>query len=89
VRILLDTNVLPRLANPADAEYAMVRGAVNALSSRGDELCFVAQNLVEFWNACTRPAERNGFGLAAGEGGVLPPQFQVEPRRCDGRFPLR
>ena len=25
--------------------------------------CYTSQNLAEFWNACTRPADRNGYGL--------------------------
>ncbi len=30
-------------------------------------LCYIAQNLVEFWNVATRPKERNGFGLSVAE----------------------
>jgi predicted nucleic acid-binding protein len=71
VRVLLDTNILLRLLNPADPEYVVVRSAVDALVARGDQLCFVAQNLVEFWNVCTRPAGKNGFGLTGAEADVL------------------
>ena len=67
MRILLDTNILLRLLNPADSEYAFVRSAVDTLVARGDEPCFVTQNLVEFWNVCTRPADWNGFGLTGAE----------------------
>jgi predicted nucleic acid-binding protein len=70
VRVLLDTNILLRLLDPADLEYAVVRSAVNSLAARGDELCFVSQNLVEFWNVCTRPADKNGFGLTGAEADV-------------------
>ena len=59
MRVLLDTNILLRLLNPADPEYGIVRSAVDALVARGDQLCFVWQNLVEFWNVCTRPADKN------------------------------
>ena len=65
--VLADTNILLRLLNPADPEYAAVRGAVDALVARGDQLCFLSQNLVEFWNVCTRPTDRNGFGLTSSE----------------------
>lgn len=67
MRVLLDTNILLRLMNPAGPEYAVVRSAVDALVARGDQLCFVSQNLVEFWNVCTRPADKNGFGLTGAE----------------------
>jgi predicted nucleic acid-binding protein len=67
VRILLDTNVLLRLMSPADPEYLTVRAAVDAFADRGYELCFVPQNVVEFWNVCTRPADKNGFGLTVVE----------------------
>jgi predicted nucleic acid-binding protein len=28
------------------------------------DLCYTSQNLGEFWNALTRPADRNGYGLS-------------------------
>ena len=31
--------------------------------ARGEMLCLVSQNLVEFRNVCTRPISKNGFGL--------------------------
>src|SRR5207245_1860750 len=33
----------------------------------GSELCFTPQNLIEFWNVCTRPASHNGLGLSVSE----------------------
>lgn len=67
MRVLVDTNILLRLVNPVDPEYSIVRSAVDALVARGDRLCFVSQNLVEFWNVCTRPGDKNGFGLSGAE----------------------
>ena len=67
MRVLADTNILLRLLNPTDSEYAVVRSAVDALAARVDRLCFVPQNLVEFWNVCTRPTGNNGFGLTGAE----------------------
>lgn len=64
---LADTNILLRLAEPDDPDYAIVRGAVDTLADRGEELCYAAQNLVEFWNVCTRPVAQNGFGLSTAE----------------------
>jgi hypothetical protein len=37
------------------------------LGRQGSELCFSLQNIAEFWNVCTRPSDRNGFGLALAE----------------------
>lgn len=67
MRVLVDTKILLRPVNPADPEYAIVRSAADALVARGDRLCFVSQNLVEFWSVCTRPARKNGFGLTGAE----------------------
>jgi predicted nucleic acid-binding protein len=64
---LMDTNILLRLVDPNDREYTLVREAVRALASRGESLCFAGQNLVEFWNVCTRPASKNGLGLTAAQ----------------------
>lgn len=64
---LADTNILLRLRQPKDHDYAAVRGALEVLWARGEELCFTSQNLVEFWNVCTRPIASNGFGLAIAE----------------------
>lgn len=61
---LLDTNILIRLANPSDVDSIMVRSVVEGLIEQGESLCFAAQNLVEFWNVCTRPIGKNGLGLS-------------------------
>ena len=34
---------------------------------RSDALCYTSQNVGEFWNACTRPLDRNGYGLSPKE----------------------
>ena len=44
-----------------------MRGAVNALREKGVKLGYTLQNMAEFWNASTRPKERNGFGLTVEE----------------------
>ena len=64
---LADTNILLRLINAKDPEFLLVRRAVNVLKGRGDRLCFAPQNIVEFWNVCTRPPGRNGYGLLPSE----------------------
>jgi predicted nucleic acid-binding protein len=61
--VLIDTNILLRFLELTDPEYALVREAVELLTARGESLCFASQNLVEFWNVCTRPVSKNGLGL--------------------------
>lgn len=60
---LIDSNVLIRWVQPNDPDYPTVESALNALASEAAVLCYTSQNLGEFWNACTRPADRNGYGL--------------------------
>lgn len=78
---LADTNVLLRLRQPNDPDYAVVRRALEALWARGEELCLTSQNLVEFWNVCTRPIASNGFGLTIHE-------TDRRARLIEGRFRL-
>jgi predicted nucleic acid-binding protein len=40
----------------------MALEALNILLAGEDEICLTAQNLIEFWNVCTRPLDRNGLG---------------------------
>ena len=60
---LLDTNVLVRLANAADARHAEATRAVVELHRRGEVLHLTPQVLIEFRNVATRPAALNGLGL--------------------------
>jgi predicted nucleic acid-binding protein len=64
---LADTNILLRMSKRRDPTYAQVRTALRALRSKGARLRFTSQNLAEFWNVCTRPADQNGFGLSIAE----------------------
>lgn len=61
---LIDTNILLRLVQSDSPEHAMVRQCVDLLWEQGAELLFTSQNLAEFWNVCTRPIEKNGFGFS-------------------------
>ncbi len=67
MRYLADSNILLRIVKPDDRDYALVRSALEALWSHGEEICYTPQNLAEFWNVCTRPAEKNGFSLTTEE----------------------
>ncbi|MBV9469100.1 MAG: type II toxin-antitoxin system VapC family toxin [Abitibacteriaceae bacterium] len=65
---LLDTNILIRLVYRADPHHLMVRAALYQLKQRGEIGYYTSQNLVEFWNVCTRPTTaRGGVGLSLRE----------------------
>jgi predicted nucleic acid-binding protein len=64
---LVDSNVLLRWVKPDDRDYPLVVSAVDAILQRGAVLCYTSQNVAEFWNACTRPLDRNGYGLTPAE----------------------
>lgn len=64
---LVDSNILIRWVQPADPDYALLESALASLVKSGAILCYASQNLGEFWNASTRPLERNGFGLSPAE----------------------
>jgi predicted nucleic acid-binding protein len=66
-RCLLDTNILLRWVKPDDRDYLVVTSAVEAMLMAGSVLCYTSQNLGEFWNTCTRPLDRNGYGLTPNE----------------------
>ena len=38
--------------------------AVSALLIRGERVCILPQNLIEFWSVATRPASVNGLGFS-------------------------
>lgn len=61
---LVDTNVLLRFADRIDPLRPTVRSAIRSLRSEGHVLHSTSQNFAEFWNAATRPADKNGWGLA-------------------------
>lgn len=64
---LLDRNILIRWVQPNDPDYALVERALEHLAREGTVFCYTSQNLAEFWNACTRPIDRNGYGLTPTE----------------------
>ncbi len=67
MRILVDTNILIRLAEPADLDHTTTVDAAAALRAQGHELCVVPQNLYEFWVVSTRSAGQNGRGKTPDE----------------------
>jgi predicted nucleic acid-binding protein len=81
--ILLDTNVLARLAQSSSPHHAIARTAIEILRIRGETLCITPQNLYEFWVICTRPigAPLNGLGLT-------PDAAKIELARLRSLFTL-
>lgn len=64
---LIDTNILLRLSRLDDPRHQVIKAALKDLNGRGAGLYFSLQNIAEFWNVCTRPAEHNGYGLSIAE----------------------
>src|SRR5271169_324704 len=61
---LLDSNILLRMSQHADPHYLAIRFALITFRNQGTRLCYTSQTLGEFWNASTRPLDKNGFGLS-------------------------
>jgi len=61
---LVDSNVLLRWVRPDHRDYSAIVSATDAILRSGGVLCYTSQNVAEFWNAATRPVERNGYGLS-------------------------
>src|SRR5438105_3082658 len=63
--VLLDTNILLRMAELQHAMHEPALQAAEVLAGGGETLCLVSQNLYEFWIVSTRPVAQNGLGLSA------------------------
>ena len=64
MRVLVDTNILLRSAQPNHPLSPQATHAVSKLIRQEDAVFFCSQNIAEFWNVATRPAELNGLGLS-------------------------
>jgi hypothetical protein len=64
---LLDSNILLRISKSDDPQHPVIVHALKALVGQGVRLCYTSQTLAEFWNASTRPLDKNGFGLTVAE----------------------
>jgi predicted nucleic acid-binding protein len=65
VSILIDTNVLLRRVQPSHPSHALAVESIARLLAAGEPVYFTLQNIAEFWNVATRPAEHNGLGFPA------------------------
>ena len=64
---VIDSNILLRISRRDDPDHAVVDQAVATLAESGAVFYYTHQNVTEFWNVATRPANLNGFGLSAEE----------------------
>lgn len=64
---LLDTNILLRMIDLKHPMNQDVTNAIKVLRSQNEQLFIIPQNLIEFWNVCTRPLEKNGLGMTVSE----------------------
>jgi predicted nucleic acid-binding protein len=78
---LVETSILVRLANTADANHTVAAQAVLRLHRRGESLRTTPQNFVEFRNCATRPISANGLGLA-------PAVVEAQTTAFETTFPL-
>ena len=60
---LIDTNILLRLVQTLSLHHKEAETAVDKLLKQGITLFVTLQNISEFWNVCTRPADKNGLGF--------------------------
>jgi predicted nucleic acid-binding protein len=67
MRVLVDTNILLRSVQPNHPLCSQATHAVSKLIRQKDTVFFCAQNIAEFWNVATRPADRNGLGMSPAE----------------------
>jgi len=67
MRVLVDTNILLRSAQPAHPLFSQTTHAVSRLLRQKESVFFCAQNIAEFWNVATRPTNANGLGMKSDE----------------------
>jgi predicted nucleic acid-binding protein len=76
--IAVDTNVLVGAIQTFDPLLRLAaRRAVKSLYRQGEQLLCFPQNLVEFWNASTRPASGNGLGFSPEQAARYVDRFQT------------
>jgi predicted nucleic acid-binding protein len=64
--------------------YSIAVGAVETLLEQGEILYITPQNIVEFWNVCTRPLDKNGLGMTLKEEAAEVTKFEaILPLKLD------
>ncbi len=67
MNILIDTNVLARMAQPGHSMYQIALDAVERRRQRRESLFVATQSLFELYVAATRPVLQNGFGMTSAQ----------------------
>jgi hypothetical protein len=67
MRILIDSNILCRLARRDDPQHEEARQALRIAIQRGTVLIICPQVEREFWAVATRPRAENGLGMTPDE----------------------
>src|SRR5258708_23697821 len=90
---LVDSNVLLRWIKADDRDYPLGVSAIEIALQNDAVLCCTSQNVGEFWNTCTRPLERNGYGLSPREpyrrDSIVERKVRLPSERCAGDPTLR
>ena len=63
MQVLVDTNILLRLAQKTHQHSSIAFRAVQSLLRDKEDLVLSSQNVVEFWAVATRPGNANGLNL--------------------------
>ena len=63
MNVLVDTNILTRIAEVGHTAHLTAAQAVKLLADNGDILNAASQNFYEFWVVATRPQANNGLGM--------------------------
>jgi predicted nucleic acid-binding protein len=67
MQILLDSNILLRIADQDSESHTQSLNAIGRLHLDGHECVIVPQVLYEYWVVATRPLAVNGFGASTVE----------------------
>jgi predicted nucleic acid-binding protein len=65
MKILVDSNLFLRSAQPQHSQHQAAKFAVAGVIQNGHQVVVVPQIIYEFWVVATRPVDRNGLGLSA------------------------
>ncbi len=64
MKVLIDTNLLTRMAITSDPQHAIAVQAILKLDETDCDICLIPQVLYEYWSVATRPVEVNGLGMS-------------------------
>ena len=76
-----DSNILLRITQPEHPMHTEASQATEKLLESGEVLSLFPQNIREFWNVATRPAEKNGLGMT-------PARAEAEVHKIGLIFPV-